>query len=737
MVNPSHKTDCDMHPYRSGEQVLRPRARFLRTFGDELISSETVALIELVKNSFDADATKLLIRFTQPLEAGSGTIEVIDNGHGMTLETIQTAWMEPATLMKKERTRSEGFGRRVLGEKGIGRFATSRLAKRLDVITKRSEATLQTRVRFDWTRFDNPSLFLDQVMVPWYEEPAFEFGQLGTIKALGHFEGHSTAAETVHGTILRMHDLNSDWQEAEFEQLKSGLSRLVSPFSGWQRGDGNRLSDDFDVRLEVPEPFAHFSGVVGPPDTLENSHYALQGQVDKYGGHDVTIRLRGQENVERVRKSPLLERIPTDCGPFTIHLSIWDRDPTSMGDLARTRRTTIRDVRRDLDAMAGISVYRDGFRVLPYGERDDDWLRLDLRRVQNPTLRLSNNQIVGFVLIGSDTNPSLKDQTNREGLVSGPALNELRFKITELLNVIEPRRYKLRGGRRQSKGRSGGIFTEFGLADISTYVSNRYPENVELIELVRDKASDLHRRVEEVQEVLARYHRLATLGYLVDTVLHDGRTPLSKIAQAAFMARRDARKTQQPSTLSTEGLEERLDIISAQAEALAALFRRIEPFGGRRRGRPARIEIEQIIKDGFCVLSSKILALGVTVDLPTSSTNVTVESSDIQEIIINLLENSLYWLQQVKKEHRYVIVTIEQNDPSDLLIVFSDSGPGIENHFVDNIFDPYFSTKPDGIGLGLAIAGGIVKDYYDGDLELLKAGPLPGATFRITLRRRV
>ena len=592
-------------------------------------------------------------------------------------------------------------------------------------------------MRFDWTRFDDPILFLDQVMVPWYEEPACEFGQHGTINALSHFEGHTTTVEPVHGTILRMHDLNSNWQEAEFEQLKAGLSRLVSPFSGWQRGDGNRLSDDFDVRLEVPEPFAHFSGVVGPPDTLENSHYALQGQVDKYGGYDATIRLRGQENVERVRKSPLLERIPTACGPFTIHLSIWDRDPTSMGDLAKARRTTIRDVRRDLDAMAGISVYRDGFRVLPYGERDDDWLRLDLRRVQNPTLRLSNNQIVGFVLIGSDTNPLLKDQTNREGLVSGSALNELRFKITELLNVIEPRRYTRRGVERQSKGHGGGIFTEFGLGDISTYVSNRYPENVELIELVRDKASDLHRRVEEVQEVLARYHRLATLGYLVDTVLHDGRTPLSKIAQAAFMARRDARKTQQHSTLPTERLEERLDMISAQAEALASLFRRIEPFGGRRRGRPARLEIEQIIKDGFGVLSSKTLDLGVTVDLPTSSNYVTVESSDIQEIIVNLLENSLYWLQQVKRKHRYVIVTIKKNEPSELQIVFSDSGPGIDNQFVNNIFDPYFSTKPNGIGLGLAIAGGIVNDYYDGDLELLKAGPLTGATFRITLRRRV
>ena len=91
----------------SGTQILRPRARLLRTFGDELTSSETVAVIELVKNAYDADATRVLVRFQEPLEIGQGRIEVMDNGHGMSLETIQTTWMEPATLFRKRQQRSE------------------------------------------------------------------------------------------------------------------------------------------------------------------------------------------------------------------------------------------------------------------------------------------------------------------------------------------------------------------------------------------------------------------------------------------------------------------------------------------------------------------------------------------------------------------------------------------------------------------------------------------------------
>src|SRR5262245_22851300 len=91
---------------QQGMQMLRPRARLLRTFGDELISSEVVALIELVKNAYDADATRVAIRFSEDLSRGKGRIEVIDNGNGMSLDTVTGAWMEPATLFKKHDTRS-------------------------------------------------------------------------------------------------------------------------------------------------------------------------------------------------------------------------------------------------------------------------------------------------------------------------------------------------------------------------------------------------------------------------------------------------------------------------------------------------------------------------------------------------------------------------------------------------------------------------------------------------------
>ena len=722
---------------RSGEQALRPRARFLRTFGDELISSETVALIELVKNSYDADATRILVRFTPPFEVGQGAIEVIDNGHGMSLQTIQSAWMEPATLMKRRNTRSEKLGRRVLGEKGIGRFAASRLAKQLRVITKREKASSQTKVFFDWEQFDDPELFLDQIMVSWYEEPPGYFARLGTIRALWEAEEAPTDRELSHGTILRMENLSVAWDEIAFQRLRDGLSRLVSPFIGQNGKNGRGTPEELRISLEVPEPFDEFSGPIGPPETLRSAQYTLEGSIDESGGYNVSIRLKGQEDAEIVAGDSPPGNSRTPYGPFEIQLHVWDRDTESIQEIARSRDVRMSTVRDELNAVAGISVYRDGFRVFPYGEAGNDWLSLDSRRVQSPPLRLSNNQIVGYVLIGSDRNPSLRDQSNREGLIEGTAFTEFKVKVREILSLLESRRFNLRASQRQRKQRRGGLFVDFDLADVVELISKTYPDNRELVALTREKAQDLDRRIEEAQEVISRYHRLATLGNLIDIVLHDGRAPLSKISQAAFMAQRDVSNTQQLSLSAIERLRKHLNTVRNQSTVLGTLLRRIEPFGGRRRGRPAEIAIEEVIKDACSVLSSESLRLGAKLDLPSSSTTVTVEPSEIQEVFVNLLSNSLHWLQYIDKENRKVRVEVERKSPIEVRVLFSDSGPGVEDYFSERIFDPYFSTKPNGVGLGLAIAGGIIDENYNGELELLNSGPLPGATFQITLRKRV
>src|SRR4029453_14762359 len=143
----------------------------------------------------------------------------MDNGHGMSLETIQTTWMEPATLFRKRQQRSEQYGRRVLGEKGIGRFAVSRLANNLEVVTRRTGKEREIRALFDWSQFDDEQKYLDQVEVLWEESEPAEICPCGTIQALWR-EGQPPVSNALtHGTILRMEGLRAIWGESQFETL--------------------------------------------------------------------------------------------------------------------------------------------------------------------------------------------------------------------------------------------------------------------------------------------------------------------------------------------------------------------------------------------------------------------------------------------------------------------------------------------------------------------------------------
>ncbi len=742
--------------------ALRPRARILRTLGEELISSETVAIIELVKNSYDADAERVLIRFSGALTPGEGTIEVIDNGSGMSLKVIRDAWMEPATINKRNKKKSSKLGRRVLGEKGIGRFAASRLADELELITKQSSSSREIYGVFDWTQFDNEEKYLDEVLILIEERRREEICRGGTIECLSDSAEEPSASDLGHGTILRMNGLKQVWSNRNFEQLQRGLARLVSPF---------KKQAAFSIKLELPDEFAAFEQEIKPPKIVKYPHYSVRGSVDADGKFSFTYRVyaEGRTNKETgyfVRASDDAENLvkiagkegkkyadslkdldstkdteaeskweSPDCGPFELELRVWDRD--ELGNVVQQTNSTISDVRRDLDAMAGVNIYRDEFRVLPYGEPRDDWLRLDLRRVQNPTLRLSNNQIMGYVSISADENPKLRDQSNREGLDENQALDDLRQILLEVLSHMEKTRFEVRPRRPSDKAKRpvGSLFEAFDLEPLREHLAHAHPKDKEAPKIIERAEREIAKQIEEVQTVLARYHSLATLGQLIDVVLHDGRHPVGKIKKESLLGQEEIDKSPKDVESLLPGLRRRFADIEGQGDVLTTVFRRIEPFGGRRRGKPSQLYLEKIVEDAVGVFSTEIDKLGIEVTLPKSETLVRLDAAEMQQVFSNLIQNSLFWLQKV--EDRRISIAIKRLASDHVEVLFADSGPGVPQENREFIFEPYYSTKPNGVGLGLAIAGEIVSDFYDGKLELLNAGPLPGAVFRISLRKRV
>jgi signal transduction histidine kinase len=759
MAETNQNPVSDITGSAQNEFTFRPRARIMRTLGQELISSEAVALIELVKNAYDADATKVLIRFIGTLEEGKGVIEVVDNGHGMSMDIIKTAWMEPATNSKRTRRKSEELKRKMLGEKGIGRFACSRLTDELELITRRKTATKEIYALFDWTQFDNDDLYLDEIEILAEAREPKDICPKGTTEILWAKDKKQPKPDDLqHGTILRMNRLKKRWSSAEFADLQRDLSRLVSPFEQFS---------DFSIRLELPEEFSGYSKEISSPEIIKYPHYVIKGKVEGDGKFSFKTRvyasgltkdLKGQFLWGTKKDEPDLlmyneeqsshfaESIPHEeleerkiqTGSLDIELRFWDRD--DLGNIEQKTGSTIQDVRRDLDAVAGINIYRDGFRVLPYGEPKDDWLRLDLRRVNKPTWKFSNNQIVGFVSITSGENPNLKDQSNREGLDENQALKDLRKILLSLLTEVENIRYPLRSRKAKQPFSKPvqGLFNALSLESIRDQVLAKYPDDKETQDLLNRTQKALNEQVDEIQTVISRYQRLATLGTLIDVILHDGRHPLGAMIKQAILGQEDidsANNDKKEAVLPT--VRRRFEKIEEQGNFLSTAFDKIEPFGGRRRGRPAQLYIEEIIKSAVNVFQTDIKKSGVVIILPQSETLVRVDQAEIQQVILNLLQNSLYWLEYIEKDKRKIIITVERIAEEHVEILFADSGPGVAPENKELIFEPYFSTKPDGVGLGLAISGEIVSDFYNGSLELIDSNLLDGAVFRITLKKRV
>lgn len=739
------------------EAYLRPRARLMSTLGEELISNERVALTELVKNAYDADASLVLIRFNPPLEEGAGSIEVWDNGHGMSPDTVRGTWMEIATPHRHRNHRSESGGRRVLGAKGIGRFSAARLAHVTTITTRRVDEP-EVTLRIDWGNFTEGDAYLDEVPVSWSTAMPSVFADDGEAQrnfteVVREFETAVTGAPEGHGTVVRLEGLRMAWAHEAVESLKRSLSRLLPPPPPAELSVPDQ--PEFAIYIDTPDgPLRHLAGFVAASEALAHPRYRLVGTVDASGNAHLTVHGGKDEPVEVVEENLRKGSDRPSCGPLKLDFRVWDLEKSALQPLFQldTGARNLTEVRKLIKDNSGVTLYRDGFRVQPFGEPGFDWLGFDQRRVNNPTMRLSNNQVAGFVYISADDNPGLQDRSHREGLIDSPEYEELKSVILQAITRLEIRRYKLRRPEptvrvgtglltEPSDGRGHGVFQSFNLDPLRQVATERYPNDLVLGRAIEEATETINEGVRKVQEIIAQFSRLATLGTLVDVVLHDGRTALARIGFDLRRLDKVTKRVGEHDTGLSAALGDLHTDFAAQERALDRLFTRIEPLSGRQRGRPRQLSLHQSISEAVSVLESEINKHRVDVMINGDDVTVTAEPGDIRTLVLNLVSNAVYWLSTTPKgTEREILIETErtQEDATDVVdITVSDNGPGVREEIRDLIFDTYFSDKPDGIGLGLSIAGSVVKDFYDGDLWLVSPGPLPGASFRARLRRRV
>ena len=760
----------------SGSARLRPRARLMRTIGDELISSEPVAIIEMIKTGYDADATRVLVRLRNLDDPKKTSIQVLDNGHGMELQTVLGPWLEPATSYKSEHRESPRFKRRRLGEKGIGRFAAARLGRYILLATRFNGQHQEAQILLDWQSFDNFDRFLEDIEILWQLRPPSEICPEGAAREL-HWEGGEPLPAWVgqSGTMIDVTESPISWSRSKLEDLRRSLERLMSPIDVDMDDQPSGLSDidTFHIWLDV-EGHEDLSGPVEPPEVLRRPDYRISGTIDDCGYYhlEVTVdnvftrraglepkttaddgrfmfevRTSSREAKEfearrlsnhQATSSVKNLRMPS-CGPLKIDLRVWDLDRDAVNDRADRQSLKSTLIRSTIKGASGVSVYRNGFRVLPYGEPNNDWLRLDIRRVNTPTMRVSANQVVGTVTIDHEKNSALKDQSNREGIVESTALEDFRALIRASMSILEESRYASRERRQDSSGQPPTLFARLQLDDLRSYAETHYAADSKLAELIAKKQEELADDSKRIQEVLARYRSLSVLGQLVDRVTHDIRGPLGAIKNKAELIERQLAKFGTDNSTNVKAIariREILASINKAQEQTAGVVDSLARFGGRKRGKPKPFALEDLLADTAGIFKEEMEEKHVDFHISSGKTVITGEEIELSQVFANLLLNSMHWLMQVDSSNRKIQVDV-QRDADGVVVLFSDSGPGVGSLSQPYIFDPYYSTREGGLGLGLTIVGEIVRDYYDGDVFLIGNGPLPGATFKLVLRRRI
>ncbi len=668
---------------------FQPRARLLRLIGGELVSDEIVAVMELVKNAYDADATRVNVTFTNVTVEGKGEILIEDDGHGMDMATLLGCWMQPGGSTKQgDKNRVSRGGRRLLGEKGIGRFAADKLGNALELVTRARNAPEELRAAIDWAAFENEHRMLSDVTALW--------------------ERRTPVVPDRFGTSLKISGLRTTWSERLFRKLCMRLARLRSPFEA---------ADSFRIVMHSDD-FPDYSGEI-LTNYLPKAPYQLEATFD--GGQNISIKLQGDE---KAREMMWNGSGALTCGAVRVRLFAFDLETPAIAKIGPNR-----DVRAWLKEWTGVSIYRDSFRVWPYGEPHDDWLRLDQRRVNNPTVCLSNNQIIGFVEIGRQTNPELVDQTNREGIIQSRAFADLQRLVHFVLHQLEQDRLTRRHPveRRPEPRQAPGQAT---IVDKLTELVGHLPkvQGREAQSLVRDVRQHVEREEGNYKAFVSGYSELAAVGQAVPGIL-GAIDPLLREVQREvdtlrklLAGQKGAAVTKSLRTIAEgcTGIEKRLQVLS--------------PMQGNHSVRRRAIDVVETLKALVKHFAPLLEERSVTLNIeePEGLARAEIRPENLYRVLHILITNSLDWLQGTNSPK--ITIAVSTTD-TDCMLLVSDNGPGIPEEFHSKVFEPMFTGREGARGMGLTIAQNIVRSC-GGDITVVSDRRRKGATLRITLPRK-
>ena len=678
------------------------------------MTSDVVAVMELVKNSYDALATRVEIRIhTSVAHNAAPYIEILDDGVGMDYESIRDVWCVVATPFRHKNpvSSSRGRSRAATGDKGLGRLSAARLGRRFKMITKTAR-TPALELNLSWTEMfgtDDAS----GLAFPLKEAPA-------------------SAIAGKQGTLIRISGLNEEWTQEKIDKLRANLSRFVSPFAS---------KKDFSLLLDAPEGGREASlEEIKPPPFMSQPKYSIEGTVDRAGTIDWTYRyrpldekgrtIRRREDWSALRKSMLQEgadRLSPDapgCGPFEFDIRAWDLTVEDTRDIAEHFKESRSHIRAAIKSQWGVSVYRDDVLVLPKSEAARDWLGMDIRRISKVGTRLSTSQVVGCVRITKAKNPDVVDTSDRENLVSNTATLAFRLLLRSIVFLLEDERDE---DRIRDTGKTQDLFADLS-ADLLVAkldeIESRSGTVSEAVKVVRDFGARLDRSRAQIERRFGYYNRLAVVGTIAQLVIHEIRNRTTAIGRGLSKVAALVDRFGEATTKKAVGMA------GGSVKALEALADRFAPLASRgyKPGRRSSV-LEDSITRCLDLQQAEIRSHDISVEVPPSaSTRVRVDPGELDAIMLNLVTNSVYWLTRTPADRRLRFRLDAASSPGRVRVFVDDSGPGIDMEDKDRIFWPGVTRKPNGIGMGLTVASELV-DAHGGRMRTTVPGELGGATF--------
>ncbi len=732
---------------KKNSQPFEPYARLMNIIGDQLITNKIVGVIEVIKNSYDADATKVQVRFFNMgnhgkkylTEKEQPYIEIEDDGEGMTLKTITEVWLRPATPNKLDKRKNKKDitkkGRIIQGEKGIGRFAIHKLGEKIYVYTK-SKGDDEVKLEMDFTEF-NPE------KVDLFNQPPTEYKLLNKVDNKWFVNVPPEEIKKSNGTLIRIYNLREEWREKDYQELYKAIQRLIPPIDPNAVKQGvKEFKPDFEVNLYKGTSLYTSEQVTTFKDVIEQAHFTMLGKVSKDGvlsfKYNATSPMRKfdrkvnlldkkemstwnyvSKSVDKwFYKDDELIRKP-NCGEF--RFSFYAFDFTDKNFTKNAIASFIKD--------NFVFVLRDGVRVYPYGEKGEDWLNLDkLRATIKAGQYISSNDLTGFVYITRDDNPMLKDSTNRQGIMDmDGALEDFKNLVTattEIFNTeIKIDKNKLELKRNVAFKDSNSLLTKSYQAFEKSLekIDNRevLEKANKFLDTVKKHSSILKERMETVED-------LAGLGMAVEKASHDAIMLLAKMRGNI----KDFQKKAKNKDYKNEELIKLLDELDGNLNIVYDEMQVIQPLFKIQRKAIQDVSvfdnIEKVVKYFRRDIEDKI-SVQIIKD---KDIIVTTNNGLILQVLINLLDNAIYWVNRTEKKKLEIIFKLNTKNKT---LTIADNGPGIREDAEPLIFNEFFSLKSDGRGLGLYIVKEILL-RINAEISIIqdnKEKLLPGANFII------